>query len=531
MKKRQIGFVAVVLVVMFAVVLNHTSVTTFTDIPIDDSHTAVKDDVATQKSSSKKHSSSRADLQKNNAGNAPKQAQIKQSIGTEKRYYLLSEPNDPYYSSSWALQNIQAPAAWEVNEDSSDVTIAVLDSGFALNHQDLSGRWYLNPGESGGGKENNGIDDDGNGYIDDHRGWDFYAMDKTPQAGSVDPGGEGVSHGTEVAGLAGATSNNGVGIASVARNPIIMPLQVMGDDGSGYSSSIVAAVYYAVDQGADVINMSLGTAGNDPAVRVAVDYAVANGVVVVAAAGNCGNNTQGVCAGQPAGVVTFPASYDRVVAVGALAQNNTRANFSSYGERLDMMAPGSGSLTSTTWTAGNGTSAYKTTMHGTSYASPIVASSAALIRSIRPETSVDDVRALLLASTQKVSAMSSVFYTQNYGHGQLNIGRAMTIASDLNNTAEQVPVVMQAGNSQAEKRYQTADSLGSGCQVPSGTWCTVWLRNTTRSYDRFLPYAQTNGDNEHGWTWSGSVLQKGEWSIRGVQGERLSDTPILLFSK
>ena len=429
------------------------------------------------------------------------------------------------------MHSVNSQAAWSRAEDSSGVTVAVLDSGFALSHQDLVNRWYSNPGENGGGKETNGTDDDGNGYVDDYRGWDFDAVDNSPQAGQTDPVGDGVAHGTEVAGLVGATSNNGEGVASVARNPVIMPLQVMDDSGAGYSDSITSAIYYAVSMGADVINMSLGTSGDDPAVRDAVDYAVNSNVVVVAAAGNCGNSTAGPCAGGPAGAVTFPASYDRVISVGAIDQNNQRASFSSYGERLDLMAPGSGTINSTAWTAGNAGSAYAGSLYGTSFASPIAASAVALIRSVRPNTSIDDVRALLMASTQKVAGMNGVFYTTNYGHGLLDAGKSIEVATDLNLITESVPKVYQAGNHIADSRFSLSDTLGSGCEVTAETWCTVWLRNTTQSFDRYLPYQKTGLDDSQGWTWSGSVMQRGEWEVRAVQGEHASEIPRTLFSK
>jgi len=463
--------------------------------------------------------------------NSPKQAEVAKLVEKEKRYYLLADANDSLYPNQWGLSNINVSSAWDITANSDDVTVAVLDSGFALEHEDLTNQWFTNAGEIGGGKETNGIDDDGNGYVDDWRGWDFYSVDNSPQTGVSNPSGDGVEHGTEVAGLVGATTNNNLGVASVSGGATIMPLQVISDNGSGYSSDIAAAIYYAADNGADVINMSLGTSGDDVAVRNAVDYAVDRDVVVLAAAGNCGNNDQDVCSGQVSGYVTFPANYDRVVAVGALNQSNARASFSSYGQRVDIAAPGSGSFRSTSWSAGNPTSLYATNLYGTSFSSPITAGAAALIRSIRPSSSVDDVRALLMASANKVSGMSGEVYTSYYGHGLLDVGRAIEVANDLNSITEEAPTVYQAGNNKAEKNYRTTDALGSGCKVASGTWCTVWLRNTTKSYDRFLPYQQTDENDEAGWTWGGSILKSGEWSIRARQGDTVSTTPVLIFSK
>lgn len=449
----------------------------------------------------------------------------------QKRYYLLDTPNDTYYNSTWYLQNINAPAAWDITNSSSNVTIAVIDSGYALNHADLSARWKINQGEIGDGKESNSVDDDDNGYVDDYRGWDFVANDNSPQAGTLNPLGQGVSHGTETAGLSGATSNNSLGVATVSRNPNLMPLQVIDDNGNGFSDDVADAIYYAVDNGADVINMSLGTNGDDPTVREAVDYAFSNDVVVVAAAGNCGNNTQNACSGQVAGYVTFPANYNRVIAVGATDSSNNRASFSSYGERLDIMAPGSGTLIAPTWSAGNGTSLYISSLQGTSYASPIVASSAALIRSIRPNTSIDDVRALLMGGSRKLTPMGSSFYTQTYGHGLLDIGKAIQIGNDLNVGGESEPALQQTGGPAIEHAYTSTDAVGSGCNVTALTWCTVWLRNDGTNYERFLPYTKTNSSGSVGWTYNGASLNKGVWDSRARQGDIVSTIPYMLFKK
>jgi len=450
---------------------------------------------------------------------------------TQKRYYLLDTPNDPYYASNWYFQNVNAPAAWNYTNSSSSVIVADIDSGFALLHQDLGSQWAVNAGEYGDGKENNGIDDDGDGYIDNWRGWDFVNGDNTPQAGTSNPTGQGVAHGTQTAGLIGATSGNNTGTASIARSTKIMPLQVIDDDGNGYSDDVASAIYYAVDHGASVINMSLGTSGDDPLVRNAVDYAFENNVVVVAAAGNCGNSSTGACQGQVTGYVTFPANYNRVIAVGASDVNNARASFSSFGERLDIMAPGSGSLISPAWSNTNGTSLYSSSLYGTSFASPIVASSAALVRSIRPSTSIDDVRALLMGTAKKLSSMNSNFYTQNYGHGLLDIGKAIQIASELNTSGEVAPSLQQTGGPASEHIYASADTLGSGCIARASTWCTVWLRNDATNYERFLPYAKTNVSGQAGWNYSASALNKGEWESLARQGDILSTVPYELYKK
>lgn len=452
------------------------------------------------------------------------------SNSINKRYYLLDTPNDPYYNSAWHLSAVQAPAAWALSNDSSSVSVAVIDSGFALNHQDLSSAWKINTGEYGDGKETDGIDNDNNGYTDDYRGWDFVQNDNQPQTGTLNPSGQGTQHGTEVAGLVGAVSNNGLGVASVARNVQILPLQVVDDNGNGFSDDVAQAIIYAIDQGVNVINISLGTSGDDPAVRNVIDYAVEHNVTVVAAAGNCGSGNQSVCSGQSLGYITFPASYNRVISVGATTSTGTRASFSSYGERLDIVAPGSGSIASPSWSSSNQTSLYATSLQGTSFASPIVASAAALIRSARPDSSVDDIRALLMGSSVKLSGMSGTFYTPQFGHGLLNIYQALLIAQELNQTEDNPLVARQTGGHQAEHNYDGSESIGSGCVALENTWCTTWLRNKTTNAERFLPYTKSES-GEVGWTFTSGVLYRGTWEVYARQGDNVSSEPYLLLKK
>lgn len=467
----------------------------------------------------------------NPATNAPKQDEIRQSVAEEYTYYPLRTANDPGYAANWAVQKVNAPAAWDIATGTGQTVVAVIDTGFGLNHEDLSNNWFTNANESGttqlGGtcwtgtvqnKTNNGCDDDGNGYVDDWRGWNFSEIDNNPMAGRTNPTGAAVAHGTEVAGLVGAAGNNATGIATINWNTKIMPLQVLSDDGPGYTSDVAAAIYYAVDNGASVINLSLGGADFDPAMKAATDYAYVNDVVVVAASGNCGSGTEPGCQGLPAGSMSYPALNDHVIAVGATTVNDQRASFSSYGPGLDVVAPGSGTIVSPTWTATNDSTLYSGALYGTSYASPQVASLASLIKSIRPNSSVNDITALLLATATKIPVMSGVAYTSQLGHGVVNAGTALTVATSLNATTA-TPKLLQAGGPISEHRYASTDTLGSGCTTNAATYCTVWMRNTYTGYERYLPYQATNAQGITGWTWSGAVLPSGDWQVRAVQGD------------
>ncbi len=466
---------------------------------------------------------------------APKQLAIKQSVASEKEYRILAAVNDPLAQGRWYFSTVKAPEAWNVIDTSKHTVVAVIDSGVALNHEDLESQWAENSGENGitqagdtcwtgtsVSKQSNNCDDDGNGYVDDWRGWDFYYVDNDPSAGSTDPYGEGVSHGTEVSGLVGAETNNALGVASIGYTNKIMPLQVMSDEGVGYTSDLVAAVYYAVDNGADVINMSLGSASDDPALKAALQYAYDNNVVVVAAAGNCGTMVNdGICDALPAGSITYPARYATVIAVGATDQNNQRAYFSSYGPKLDVVAPGSGTIASTTWTAANQTHAYATSLYGTSFASPIIASIAGATRATNSSLSPAAIKSILVANSQKVSTMSSHMYTEQLGHGVVNTYNALSLAERVKQTTND-PELLITGNLLAESMYTPNTTSGIGCQAITSSWCSIWL-HSENGYDRYLPYQQL-GDERTSWSLNTDVLGENYWQAQAISGNFVSSS-------
>ncbi len=479
---------------------------------------------------------------------APKQDEIIASVTKEYPYTALAAaPNDPYYASSWAMQRTGAVAAWNISTGTA-VTVAVIDTGFALQHEDLTTQWATNTGEQGmtsvgercwtgtsQDKTSNSCDDDNNGYVDDFRGWNFVSKNNTPQAGMTNTNGvAAISHGTAVAGLIGAATNNAKGVASYNWNAKVMPLQTLDDNGGGVTSSIIAAIYYAADNGATVINMSLGGPQQDPALQPAIDYAYSKGVVVVAAAGNCGTTGDAGCEGMPAPQMMYPALSNHVIAVGATDGSDARASFSSYGPGLDVVAPGSGSIISplidTRTTPYNYTSAYSGSLYGTSFASPVVSGIVALIKSIRPATSVDDVTALIDGSASKVAAMSGQTYTAEHGHGLINAGTASLVADSLTRTATTTPTLMQTGDHRSEHGYSSTSAMSTGCKAAPNNYCTVRMVNTSNGFDRYLPFAKTSASGVAGWQWSGAILGSGEWSLRATQGDAAS-AEYYLFSK
>jgi len=245
-------------------------------------------------------------------------------------------PNDPYFSSArswgqpyddlWGLKKIQAPAAWKL-ATGKGVVVAVIDTGVDYNHADLRTNVWINPGEdlnhngAVDSKDLNGADDDHDGFVDDIRGWDFVGGDADPMDDS--------GHGTHVAGTIAAIGNNQRGIIGVAFESKIMSLKSLSSTGTGNGTSAAAAIVFAANQGADVINMSWG----GPASQLVADalaYASSLGVVMVAAAGNGNTDVQ----------YTAPALNPEVIAVAATDHNDLRAGYSNWGEKISVAAPG-----------------------------------------------------------------------------------------------------------------------------------------------------------------------------------------------
>ncbi len=380
-------------------------------------------------------------------------------------YSTSAVPNDPG-SGQWWETAINAPAAWDVSTGDTSTVLAIIDTGFALQHEEFVGRWYTNQGETGPAvaesaslincsdqaiaidescnliddnfdgivdnesgatiyendsqlncsdqaialdKSCNMIDDDGNGLADDITGWDYINYDRSVQAGETNPTGSGTRHGSYVAAVAAGNTNNSTGIAGVSWNTKILPIQAIDDDGYGNSISVARAVDYAVAQGADVISMSLGGAYPDSYLRLSLQNAIAQGVVIAAASGNDGCNC-----------ISYPANYPEIIAVGALDYSLERASFSSYGPNLDITAPGVGMYTAT-WTVGNGINGYASGIAGTSLATPLVGGALANLKSQQPTaTPLQLTAALLEAADQSVLAANEPHSTA-FGFGRLDL--------------------------------------------------------------------------------------------------------------
>ena len=385
-----------------------------------------------------------------------------------RTYEPLALPNDPQ-ANQWWVGNAQLEQAWEIPRGNHGTLLAIIDTGFGLQHEEFTDRWYVSPGESGAAtaelpsalnctdrslpltascnlidddedtvvdnesgaaayqnssrlnctdqlkplaKSCNRIDDDGNGYVDDVNGWDFNNYDNSPQAGELNPAGTGTTHGTMVAGVAAATGNNAKGIAGVDWGTKILPLQALDDNSYGNTLTVGRAIRYAVAQGADVISLSLGSGLPDAYVEEAVRAAIAAGIVVVAAAGNDGCDC-----------MLYPARYPEVVAVGALNTSSQRASFSSWGSNLDIVAPGS-QIGTPTWQVANGVSTYASNVAGTSFAAPMVGGLMTRLLSQQPGATPLQLIAALTENTNRLALPPAVPHDATLGFGALNAAAA-----------------------------------------------------------------------------------------------------------
>ncbi len=295
-------------------------------------------------------------------------------------------PDDPRLPDQYGLEQIR----WQILLDGlppgeQDVIVAIIDSGVDYTHEDLADNIWINTVEASGRP---GIDDDNNGYVDDIRGWDFTHTPTLPAKGDYlspdnDPMDES-GHGTRVAGIAAAVTDNGAGIAGVAPDAALMSLRagvtLQSDLTFLEEDDLAAAILYAVENGAHIINMSWGGPESAFLIRDVVRYAAANGIVLVTSAGNSGELG-----------LSYPAAMDETIAVGATAPQDRIAAFSSRGVPLDLVAPGSGTLT----TLPGNRYAYAS---GTSFAAPHISGLAALVLSRRPDLNSEQVRTLFAAS-------------------------------------------------------------------------------------------------------------------------------------
>ncbi len=334
-----------------------------------------------------------------------------------KSYVFAGETNDPELSQLYHLYLIDAFEAWKLMTGDT-VLIGIVDTGIDFEHEDLKNLVWYNPGENGldefgNDKSTNDIDDDGNGFVDDWRGWDFGS-----ESGNDNDPSYGGDHGVHVSGIAAAQVNNSLGVAGVSSRAKILPVKIgpdFGLDNSVYNE--YEGLLYAAMMGADVINCSWGGTGFSQTNSTVVKTALEMGTLIVAAAGNNNRNQ-----------AFYPASYDGVLSVASSADDDVRSGFSNYNTRVDISAPGTFIYS----TIPNGKYDYKS---GTSMASPVTAGAAAVLRSQFPDYTAQQIKSLIIINTDNIDELNPN-HNGLIGSGRLNLYKAITkeksIAINLN---------------------------------------------------------------------------------------------------
>ena len=341
------------------------------------------------------------------------------------------EVNDPLFYKQWSLNNsgiypiehpgiadadIDMEEGWDIERGSDEIIIGILDSGCNLNHPDFSERIWENQNEI----PNNNLDDDNNGYVDDYNGWNFAYNNNNPQ--------DDLGHGTNIATIIGANSNNEYGYAGIDWNCKLMNVKILDSNNSGYYDWWVSAIYYAVNNGAKLLNMSVGGIGYSQSMMNAVEYAYENNVIIVACMMNENNSD-----------IYWPAGYEHTIAVGATDTDDTRCNpffwggGSNFGNHIDFVAPGN-----YIWgyhpTSNNNNNWY---WGGTSQATPHVIGLISLLIAQDETRTINDIKLILQETAEdQIGSIEedSQGWDMYYGFGRINAYEALSyeINGDLN---------------------------------------------------------------------------------------------------
>lgn len=365
-------------------------------------------------------------------------------------YPLLEIPNDPNYNNMTQFLQIEANSAWDVVKgEQGEVIVAIIDAGTDWRHEDLLANIWENKNEI----PDNGIDDDNNGYIDDTNGWNFSNNSNDPTGDPKTP--QNASHGTHVAGIAAAVTNNNKGVPSISWNCKLMPINVAHPTDDLYLLYGFEGIVYAVLNKANIVNCSWGSAGIYSLFeQEVIDFAYANGTLVVAASGNDGMNNDIYH--------HFPSDYEHVLSVGATNKtSDDKAGFSNYGTTVDVYAPGVNILSTT---PNNG----YFNLTGTSFSCPLVAGLAGLIKTQHPKWTVDQLREQIRVTADPIDQVNPL-YQGLLGKGRINAYKAVT---DFSHPAIRL----------IDKSFTESDGdsiIHSGDVVEVETFFTNYLANTS----------------------------------------------------
>ncbi len=384
------------------------------------------------------------------------------------RHALRTDPNDTLWATSnswgqgyrdqWDMEKMACPAAWDVQTGSASVVIAVSDTGIDYTHPDLAANIWVNPGEIAG----NGIDDDGNGCVDDIHGFDFAYDDANPM--------DGDGHGTHVAGTIGAAGNNGIGIAGINWACRLMAVKGLDDEGSGYDSDLAQSIRYAAENGARVINMSWGGEGFSQTVHEAMAYAHDLGVVICVAAGNDSRDITN----------DHPAMDNLAITVSATDPDDQLCYFSDWGVKIAVAAPGGNgvgdapcqavynclSTRSQQWTDGScilTVGGQYARLGGTSMACPHVAGVAGLVLAEHPSWTHEQVRQ---AIQMRADDILTTGFDRNSGFGRLNAYNAVTCAEPM--------MALISSPLNGASASGTFEVIGTACGPGMTGWTIDW---------------------------------------------------------
>ncbi|MEL6670972.1 MAG: S8 family serine peptidase [Bacteroidota bacterium] len=431
-------------------------------------------------------------------------------------------PNDDSLSSQWYLPFIKAYDAWDISRGKATVKIGVIDTGLDYDHPEFAGQlmvfaaedrngngsfepWDVNETRNGVSGDQDGIDNDGNGYIDDVIGYDFTDQQRTPTFGDYvfpdpDPRDDN-AHGTIVSGVISARIDNQIGTAGLAPNCKLMVIRAFSSSGAGEDDDIARAIVYAVDNGVDVLNFSFGDIYPSLMMHEAVKYAYARGVIMIASAGN-GKGDQ----------LHYPSGFSEVMSiVASSADLSTEEEFrwpvSSFGLSTDLSAPGVSILTPTLLdTLSDGTIQAYTRSSGTSLAAPMVSAAAALLLSEKGPLTPQQIRGILTTTADDLSRTGWDHFT---GAGRLNLLRALQAVgtarveiqvpeTDRGSAADSIPIVATVLDPEL-RQYSLEYQLGI---EGSGDWIPILENQAYQVVDDTLAW------------WDLRNLPEGDYTLR-----------------
>ncbi|MBO7478724.1 MAG: S8 family peptidase [Salinivirgaceae bacterium] len=374
---------------------------------------------------------------------------------------LLGTPNDPSLSRQYFMSITQTLEAHDITQGDTNIVIGIVDTGVDVYHEDLADNIKLNHSDP-----INGFDDDNDGYIDNYRGWDLGENDNNPISSAN-------HHGSNVAGMACATTNNGIGVASVGYKTKFLPIKAANEDGT--LIACYEGIVYAADHGCQIINCSWGSTAKSLLCDDVIKYAQSRGCLVIAAAGNTGTDIR-----------YYPASCDGVFSVCASNSTDTKWKSSSYNTLVDIAAPGENVFTAT---SGNN---YQNS-NGTSFAAPLVSGAAALVWAVKPTLTAVQVAELLRVTADNIDTIpANAKYAGKMGSGRINVLRALTdstspslritkcrFSGDERDfvSGETVEIGLTVCNylKKAKNVTITLDSPDNSITVLNGTWGTTQI--------------------------------------------------------